>query len=119
MDTQADWRARALALEEELAERAALANEALAAAQDRTYWLDRLHLDLNALMARPLATRVVRLLPVARQAYRGARRVAQTGGRVSAWRRSLRAEAEEDEARAAELAGAGSVEAVSKPPRRG
>ena len=42
-------------LEREQHERTARANAALAAAQDRTYWLDRWHVDLNALMRRPVA----------------------------------------------------------------
>jgi hypothetical protein len=46
-------RARVAALEQELVEVTARANAAVAAAQDRAYWLDRWHLDLNALMARP------------------------------------------------------------------
>ena len=40
-------------LEAENAELAARANAAIAKAQERTYWLDRWHLDLNALMRRP------------------------------------------------------------------
>jgi hypothetical protein len=36
--------------ERELATRSAQANTAIAAAQDRSYWLDRWRLDLNALM---------------------------------------------------------------------
>ena len=39
--TGSDWRARAEALERELAEQIARAHDALAAAQDRSYWLDR------------------------------------------------------------------------------
>ena len=45
-------RARVAALEEELVTMTARANAAVAAAQDRAYWLDRWHLDLNALMRR-------------------------------------------------------------------
>jgi len=45
-------RARVAALEEELVTVTARANAAVAAAQDRAYWLDRWHLDLNALMRR-------------------------------------------------------------------
>ena len=45
-------RARIDALEREQHERTARANAALAAAQDRSYWLDRWNLDLNALMRR-------------------------------------------------------------------
>ena len=68
-----DLRERVAALESELADRAARANDALAAAQDRTYWLDRWHLDLNALMARPVPARLWKLMPAARAAYRGVR----------------------------------------------
>jgi len=39
--------------ERELAERAAAANSAIAAAQDRSYWLDRWQLDLNGMMTTP------------------------------------------------------------------
>jgi hypothetical protein len=49
-----DLRARIDQLERELAERTAKAEAAVAAAQDRSYWLDRLRIDLNALMRRPL-----------------------------------------------------------------
>jgi hypothetical protein len=44
-------RARVAELERQLGEQAARANAAVAAAQERAYWLDRWHLDLNALMA--------------------------------------------------------------------
>lgn len=46
-------RARVRALEAERVEQAARANAAVAAAQERAYWLDRWHVDLNALMERP------------------------------------------------------------------
>jgi hypothetical protein len=102
-----DWRARAEALERELAERSAQANEALADAQRRTYWLDRLHLDLNAVMARPAARRLVALLPLAREVYRSRFHVREYGKRMSGWRRSAREESAQDALRARELAGAG------------
>jgi hypothetical protein len=44
--------ARVEQLERENAELAARANAAIAAAQDRAYWLDRWGVDLNALMRR-------------------------------------------------------------------
>jgi len=44
-------RARLAALEAELVDVTARANAAIAAAEDRAYWLDRWRLDLNALMA--------------------------------------------------------------------
>jgi hypothetical protein len=102
-----DWRARAEALEAELAERSARANEALAEAQRRTYWLDRLHLDLNALMARGGARRLVALLPLAREVYRSGFHARETGRRLSGWLRSTRSEAAEDAVRARELSEAG------------
>jgi hypothetical protein len=98
-----DWRARAEALEAELAERSALANEALAEAQRRTYWLDRLHLDLNAVMARGGARRLVALLPLARELYRAGWRSRETGRRVRDWARTVRSEATEDATRAESL----------------
>jgi SAM-dependent methyltransferase len=73
-DEVEELRERVAALELELADRAARANEALAAAQDRTYWLDRWHFDLNAFMRRPIAARLWLLMPAARATYRGARK---------------------------------------------
>jgi SAM-dependent methyltransferase len=58
------------ALEREHEERTALANAALAAAQDRSYWLDRWHVDLNALMRKPIAGRVRVALRALRGVYR-------------------------------------------------
>jgi cell division septum initiation protein DivIVA len=46
-------RARVAALEAELVEQAARTERIVAAAQERAYWLDRWHLDLNALMRKP------------------------------------------------------------------
>jgi hypothetical protein len=46
-------RARVAALEAELVEQARRTERIVAEAQARTYWLDRWHLDLNALMRRP------------------------------------------------------------------
>jgi hypothetical protein len=46
-------RARVAALESELVDLQAHANAAVAEWQERAYWLDRLHIDLNALMRRP------------------------------------------------------------------
>jgi hypothetical protein len=67
----AQLRMRVAQLEAELAEQAARANSALAAAQDRTYWLDRLELDLNTTMRRPLVRAVVETaLKVRRRARR-------------------------------------------------
>jgi hypothetical protein len=46
-------RAHVAALEAELVEVQASANAAVAHWQERAYWLDRWHLDLNAAMRRP------------------------------------------------------------------
>lgn len=54
-------RARVQELERQLGEQAASANAAIAAAQDRAYWLDRARIDVDRLMAGP-AGRVVQAL---------------------------------------------------------
>jgi hypothetical protein len=46
-------RARVAQLEQELVDQAARSNRIVAEAQERTYWLDRWHLDLNELMRKP------------------------------------------------------------------
>jgi cell division septum initiation protein DivIVA len=43
-------RSRVAELERQLGEQAAAANAAIAAAQDRAYWLDRARVDLNRVM---------------------------------------------------------------------
>jgi hypothetical protein len=52
-------RARVAALEEELVEVQSRTNAAIAKWQEQAYWLDRWHLDLNALMSRPGATELL------------------------------------------------------------
>jgi hypothetical protein len=71
-------RARIAALEAELAEQAARAERAVAAAQERAYWLDRWHLDLNALMGKPGAAQFRALLRAARVVVRGLKKVKRT-----------------------------------------
>jgi hypothetical protein len=68
-------RARVAALEVELVEVAARANAAVAAAQERAYWLERWHLDLNAVMRRPAAKRGRSLMRRTRRTLRLARKV--------------------------------------------
>jgi len=68
-------RARVAELEAELAERTARANAAVAAAEDRLYWLDAWKLDLDAVMERPLARRAYAL-------YGQALRVKRLAGRI-------------------------------------
>jgi hypothetical protein len=62
--------ARVAALEAELVETQARTNAIVAQTQERVYWLDRWHLDLNALMRRPGAAEL-------RGALRGMRAVSR------------------------------------------
>ena len=66
-------RARVLTLEAERSELVTQTNAMLAAAQEKTYWLDRWHLDLNALMARPGAAEFRAGIRLARGAVRQVR----------------------------------------------
>lgn len=68
-----ELRARVSRLEDELVEQTERANAAVAAAEDRAYWLDRWHVDLNALMQRRGAAEVRAGLRAARLGYRGLR----------------------------------------------
>ena len=63
-------RARLAALEDELVEVQANANDAVADWQERAYWLDRWHLDLNELMRRRSAERVRAVLRAIRSPIR-------------------------------------------------
>jgi hypothetical protein len=67
-------RARVADLERERAEQVAATNAAVAALQERVYWLDRWHLDLNALMARPGAAEFRGAVRLVRGAIRTVRR---------------------------------------------
>jgi predicted nucleic acid-binding Zn-ribbon protein len=68
-------RARVAALEAELVETQARANAAVAQWQERAYWLDRLHLDLNKLMERPGANEVRLVLRAVRAVFWRIRRI--------------------------------------------
>lgn len=61
--------ARVTALEEELVEVQARANAAVGEWQERAYWLDRLHIDLNSLMERPGANELRLVLRAVRSVY--------------------------------------------------
>jgi hypothetical protein len=58
----------------QLERQVAAANAAVAAAQERVYWLDRWHIDLNALMRRRGAAEVREAIRVVRGAIRMVRR---------------------------------------------
>jgi len=62
-------RARVAALEAELVDVQARTNAAVAEWQERAYWLDRLHIDLNSLMERPGANELRLTLRAVRGAY--------------------------------------------------
>lgn len=77
MDELETLRARVEELERQLAEQARRANAAVAAAQERSYWLDRWHIDLNAWMEGPAGVRFRRGLRVLRRIVGAARAVKQ------------------------------------------
>jgi hypothetical protein len=68
-------RARVAELERELIEQAARTNRIVADAQARTYWLDRWHVDLNALMRRPGAAEFRATVRAIRYVLRGLKKV--------------------------------------------
>lgn len=73
--TFAALQARIAALERENAELAVRANAAIAAAQERAYWLDRWGIDLDALMRRRGASELRAALRGVRAMQRSTRRV--------------------------------------------
>jgi hypothetical protein len=68
-------RARVAELEEELVEVQAWANRTVGLAQERVYWLDRWHIDLNALMKRRGASELRATVRAVRWVYRRLRRL--------------------------------------------
>ena len=86
-------RARIDELEREQHERIARANEALAAAQDRSYWLERWNVDLNSLMRRRGAGELRAALRALRAVYRLRHRIeaflGTLGQRVSMARQAV------------------------------
>jgi hypothetical protein len=69
-----ELRRRLAEAERELATRSAQANSAIAAAQDRSYWLDRWHVDLNAFMRSPAGRALDGMLRTLHAVYRRLRR---------------------------------------------
>jgi hypothetical protein len=67
-------RAQVNALELELLEVQSRANASVAEWQERAYWLDRWHLDLNALMRRPGASQLRAAVRAVRSVVWGLRR---------------------------------------------
>lgn len=68
-------RSRVAALETELVEVQARANEQVATWQERAYWLDRWHVDLNALMRKRGASEFRAALRAVRSIMRGLQRL--------------------------------------------
>lgn len=75
-------RARVAALETQLSEQAARANAAVASAQQRIYWLDRWHIDLDRMLQRPVARHLPALIDGLRRSRHKMQRVKRrlTGG---------------------------------------
>jgi hypothetical protein len=68
-----ELRRRIAELERELAEQTARANAAIAAAEDRSYWLDRMRIDLNAVMRNRVAHGLFSLVQFGARAWRAAK----------------------------------------------
>jgi hypothetical protein len=68
-------RARVATLESELVDTQARANAAVGEWQERAYWLDRLHIDLNKLMERPGANELRLALRAVRAVFWRIRRI--------------------------------------------
>ena len=69
-DELRELRGRVASLERERGEAIARANAAVAAAQDKSYWLDRWNVDLNSLMRRRGASEARAALRALRAVYR-------------------------------------------------
>ena len=87
------------AIEREHVEQLARAHAALAAAQDRSYWLDRWGIDLNALMRKRGAAELRAGVRAARAVYRGVYDLRSRSKRLGPKLRSARAKLEEERAR--------------------
>jgi uncharacterized coiled-coil protein SlyX len=68
-------RARVAELEAQLAEQARTTNQLVAQAQEKLYWLERWHVDLDKLMARPGALQALEALRWVRNLSRSVRRL--------------------------------------------
>jgi chromosome segregation ATPase len=68
-------RQRIAQLEDELVDIQARANAAVGEWQERAYWLDRLHIDLNSLMSQPGANELRIALKAARAVFWRVKRI--------------------------------------------
>jgi hypothetical protein len=76
-------RARVAQLEAELVDQADRTNRIVAEMQERAYWLDRWHVDLNALMRKPGASEFRAMLRAIRKVVRGLKKLKRTLARSS------------------------------------
>lgn len=67
-------RARVAELEEQLAAQSRATNALVARSQEKLYWLERWHVDLDRVMARPGAEQALELVKKLRGGVRAARR---------------------------------------------
>ncbi len=67
-------RARVAELEAQLADQARTTNEIVARSQEKLYWLERWHVDLDKVMARPGAEQALEGVKKLRSVVRAARR---------------------------------------------
>lgn len=67
-------RARVADLEAQLADQARATNELVARSQEKLYWLERWHVDLDVVMAKPGAVRALDLVKGLRGVVRTVRR---------------------------------------------
>jgi hypothetical protein len=98
-----DLQRRLEQLDRQRVEQLARANEALAAAQDKSYWLDRWHVDLNAVMARRGAAELRALVRALRAVVRWVRDARDEAPNVAMSLRKARREVAEDRATAARV----------------
>jgi uncharacterized coiled-coil protein SlyX len=73
-DEVAALRARVAALEAQLAEQARATNELVARSQEKLYWLERWHVDLDAVMEKPGAERLLETVKKGRSVFRAVKR---------------------------------------------
>ena len=71
-------RAQVAELERQLAEQAERTNAIVASAQERVYWLDRWHIDMDSLVAIPGVSALRGLFRLIRAPFRLARKLARS-----------------------------------------
>lgn len=74
VDEVAVLRARVAELEAQLTEQARATNTIVARSQEKLYWLERWHVDLDRVMARPGAEQTLEAVKRVRAVFRAARK---------------------------------------------